>query len=140
MERILKYIIWTGLIAIPFIPLIINGDYFFPFIVPKTLIFKVIVEIIFLSFLGLAVLKKEYRPKINLIFILFFLYLVAISFSSLLADSFYFSFWSNNERSEGILLLLHLFAYLFILSGFLRRLKDWLFLFEVSFFRDIIGL
>jgi O-antigen ligase len=138
MERILKYIIWTGLIAIPFIPLIINGDYFFPFIVPKTLIFKIIVEIIFLSFLGLAVLKKEYRPKINLIFILFFLYLVAISFSSLLADSFYFSFWSNNERSEGILLLLHLFAYLFILSGFLRRLKDWLFLFEVSFFSSLL--
>ena len=45
------------------------------FIVPKTVVFRVIVEILFLAFLGLAVLKKEYRPKINLVLVLFFLYL-----------------------------------------------------------------
>lgn len=137
-EKVLKYIIWIGIVAIPFIPLIFDGSYFFPFIVPKTLLFRIIVEVIFLAFLWLAVLKKEYRPKINLVFVLFFLYLVFISFSSLLANSFSLSFWSNNERSEGILLLLHLFAYLFVLSGFLRRLKDWLFLFEVSFFSSLL--
>ena len=138
IEKVLKYIVWIGLVAIPFIPLIIDGSYFFPFIVPKTMIFRIITEVIFLAFLGLAVIKKEYRPKINLIFILFFLYIVLVSFSSYLADSFYFSFWSNNERSEGILLLIHLFAYLFVLSGFLRKLKDWLFLFEASFFSSLL--
>jgi len=138
MEKILKYIIWIGLVAIPFTPLIIDGSYFFPFIVPKTMIFRIIVEVMLLAFLGLAVLKKEYRPKINLVLILSFIYIVIVSISSFLADSFYFSFWSNNERSEGILLLLHLFAYLFILSGFLRKLKDWLFLFETSFFSSLL--
>ena len=138
IEKVLKYIIWIGLVAIPFTPLIIDGSYFFPFIVPKTTIFKIIVEIIFLAFLGLAVAKKEYRHKINLVLILSFLYIIIVSLSSFLADTFYFSFWSNNERSEGILLLLHLFAYLFVLSGFLRKLKDWLFLFEVSFFSSLL--
>ena len=138
MERILKCIIWIGLIAIPFTPLIIDGSYFFPFIVPKTLIFKIIIEVMLLAFLGLAVIKKEYRPKINLVLIISFLYIIVVSISSFLADSFYFSFWSNNERSEGIILLLHLFAYLFILSGFLRQLKDWLFLFETSFFSSLL--
>lgn len=137
-EKFLKYIIWVGLIGICFIPLIVKSNYFFPYIVPKTLAFKVIVEIIFLAFLGLAVLKKEYRPKINLVLVLFFLYILTVFASSLLGDSFYFSFWSNNERSEGLLLLLHLFAFLSVLSGFLRKIKDWLIVFEASFLSSIL--
>ncbi len=138
MEKYLKYLIWAGLIGICFIPLIVDGNYFFPFIVPKTLFFKIAAEIIFLAYLGLAVINKDYRPKLNLVLLLFFLYILTVTISSLLANSFYFSFWSNNERSEGILLLLHLFLYLFVLSGFLRRFKDWLVIFEVSFLSSIL--
>jgi len=138
MEKTLKFFIWAGLIGICFIPLLVKSNYYFPFIVPKTLAFRIIVEVLFLAFLGLVVIKREYRPKINLVLILSFLYIVVVFLSSLLADTFYFSFWSNNERSEGLLLLLHLFAYLFVLSGFLRRLKDWLFLFEASFFSSLL--
>src|SRR3989338_8789730 len=137
-EKILKYIIWAGLIGIAFIPLIVNGKYYFPFIVPKTLTFRIIIEVIFLAYLGLAALKKEYRPKFNLVLILFSLYIISVSISSLLAGSFYFSFWSNNERSEGLILLLHLLIYLIILSGFLSRLKDWLIIFEAYFFGSIL--
>jgi len=138
IEKILKYIIWVGLLGICFIPLIIRGGYFFPYIVPKTLAFRIIIEVIFLAFLGLAVIKKEYRPKLNLVLVLFFLYLVTVFASSLLNGTFYFSFWSNNERSEGLLLLLHLFLYLFVLIGFLRRTKDWLVIFEASFLSSIL--
>jgi len=143
-EKILKYIIWAGLVGVCFIPLIVKSNYFFPYIVPKTLIFKIIIEVIFLAYLGLAVIKKEYRPKFNLVSVLFFLYIITVIISSFLADSFYFSFWSNNERSEGLLLLLHLFPFLIILSRFLRGLKDWLIIFEASFlsslFVSLIGL
>jgi len=138
MEKILKYFIWAGLISICFIPLIVKSNYFFPYIVPKTLAFRVITEILFLAYLGLAVVKKEYRPKLNLVLVLFFLYLGSIFLSSILGGSFYFSFWSNNERSEGLLLLLHLFIYLVVLSSFLRRLKDWLLIFEASFLSSIL--
>jgi len=120
-EKILKYTIWAGLIGICFIPLIVKSNYFFPYIVPKTLAFRVIVEIIFLAFLGLAVLKKEYRPKLNLVLVLFSLYIFTVSVSSLIGDSFYFSFWSNNE-----------------LSGFLRKIKDWLVIFEASFLSSLM--
>jgi len=137
-EKILKYIIWAGLIAICFIPLLVRSNYFFPFIVPKTVAFRVIVEIIFLAFLGLAVMKKEYRPKLNLVLVLFFLYITAVFISSILGGSFYFSFWSNNERSEGLLLLLHLFLFLVVLTGFLRRLKDWLIIFEAFFVSGLL--
>jgi len=136
-EKILKFVIWVGLISICFIPLLVRSNYYFPFIVPKTIAFRVIVEILFLAFLGLAVIKKEYRPKINLILVLFFLYLITIFISSALAGTFKLSFWSNNERSEGLLLMTHLFLFLLILSNFLREIKDWIILFEFSFLSSL---
>ena len=137
-EKILKFFIWVGLIGICFIPLLVRSNYYFPFIVPKTLAFRITIEILFLLFLGLAVIKKEYRPKINLVLVIFFLYLITVFLSSALAGTFQLSFWSNNERSEGIILLLHLFAYLFVLSGFLRKIKDWIILFEFSFLSSLL--
>jgi len=137
-EKILKYIIWAGLGTICFIPLIIGQSFYYPFIVPKTLAFRIIIEIIFMAFLALCIINKEYRPKLNLVIIIFFLYLLSVVLSSLLAGTFYDSFWSNNERSEGLLLLLHLFAFLIIASGFLKKLKDWLIVFEASFFSSIL--
>jgi len=138
MEKILKYIVWAGLLGICFIPLIVRSTYFFPYIVPKTLAFRIIIEVIFLAFLGLAIIKKEYRPKLNLVLVLFFLYIISVFISSIAAGSFYFSFWSNNERSEGLLLLLHLFVFLIVLTGFLRRLKDWLIVFETFFISGLL--
>jgi len=137
MKKILKYIIWLGLAGICLTPLIIRGNYFFPYIVPKTIVFRVIVEVIFLAFLVLAVMDKKYRPKLNLAVLLFSLYIVVVSISSILADTFYFSFWSNNERSEGVLLLLHLLMLLIVVSGFLRSFKSWLCLFEISFLSSV---
>jgi len=137
-EKILKFFIWVGLIGICFIPLLVRSNYYFPFIVPKTLAFRIIVEILFLAFLGLAIIKKEYRPKINLILVLFFLYLITVFLSSALAGTFQLSFWSNNERSEGLLLMVHLFLFLLILSNFLRRIKDWIILFEFSFLSSLL--
>jgi len=137
-EKILKFFIWVGLIGICFIPLLVKSNYYFPFIVPKSLAFRIIVEILFLAFLGLAVIKKEYRPKINLILVLFAFYLIAVFLSSALAGTFKLSFWSNNERSEGLLLLIHLFIFLLILSNFLRKIKDWIILFEFSFLSSLL--
>jgi len=138
LEKILKYVIWAGLIAVFFIPLIVRGSFYFPYIVPKTLAFKIIVEVSFLALLILAAIKKDYRPKLNLVLILFFLYLVVVSVSSLINGTFYFSFWSNNERSEGLLLLFHLMLYLIILISFIRRTEDWLILFDASFLGSLL--
>ena len=93
-EKILKYAIWTGLAGIFFIPLIVSSGFYFPYIVPKTLVFKIVTEVLFLLFLGLAVIKKEYRPKLNLVLVLFFLYIATVFISSLINDGFYFSFWN----------------------------------------------
>ena len=133
-----KAVIWSCLAVVLFSPLYLNSHLFFPFIVTKTIAFNIAVEIMFLAFLFLAWRDKDYRLKINLAVILFAGYIVLIFISSLLGDNFYHSFWSNNERSEGIILLLHLFIFLLVLVSFLRKFKDWLLVFELAIFAGFL--
>lgn len=139
MAKTLKFTLWLGLAAVIFTPLIVNGHFFFPFIVPKTLVFYLAVEIMFLAFLALALKDGgQYRLRLNLPIALFGLYLILITLASLLGNDFYHGFWSNNERSEGIFLLLHLWLLLIVLTGFWRKLKDWLYVFDLSFLSSFL--
>lgn len=149
-DKALEYIVWAGLIATCFVPLFVKGTYYFPFVVFKTLIFRVVVAIIFLAYLWLAFKNEKYRIKLSLPLILFGTYIVVVFASSIMGGNFYFSFWGNNERSEGLLLLLHLLIYLIVLIGFLQPLSDadkdnklchtkkWLIIFDASFLCSIL--
>lgn len=133
-----KAVIWLCLGAILFSPLYLNSHLFFPFIVTKTVVFNVATVIMFLAFLVLAWKSDDYKIRINLAVLILAVYILAGIISSALGDNFYRSFWSNNERSEGILLFIHLFLFFVTLSGFFRKLKDWLFVFDLSFFASLI--
>ncbi len=126
VNLIAKSLLWLGLGVIMFVPLFVDGHLFFPFITTKTYIFNTTIEVMLLAYLLLALNNPEYRLRLNLSGGLMALYLVLITIASLAGDYFYHSFWSNNERSEGILLLIHLFIFLLITTGFLRKMKDWL--------------
>jgi O-antigen ligase len=138
IKNILKSTIWVCLGVIIFSPLYINTSLFFPFIVSKTLAFNIAVEVMLLAFLALSFYDKNYRLIINTVVALFGIYLVVSFLSSFLGDNFYRSFWSNNERSEGLLLYMHLFAFLAVLSSFFRKFKDWLNIFDLSFLASIL--
>jgi len=141
---IAKVIIWVCLAVVIFSPLYLNSQVFFPFIVTKTIAFNIAVEVMFLAFLVLSLTRKKegadekYRLKINLVIILFGLYIIWSFITSLIGDSFYRSFWSNNERSEGLLLFLHLFLLLWVVTSFFRRLKDWMVVFDLSFIAGLL--
>jgi hypothetical protein len=57
-------------------------------------------------------------------------YLIILVVASFFGNDFYRSFWSNNERSDGILLLGHLFIFTVVISSFLRTIKEWFYLFD----------
>lgn len=149
LEKILEYIIWLGLAVICLSPLLVSGSYYFPFITFKTLIFKIAVAVVFLAYLALAYINKKYRIKLTLPIILFSLYIVTVFISSLLGGNFYLSFWGNNERSEGLLLLLHLLLFLIVLVGFFQPTEEdlktklhhtgkWLMIFDVFFLVSVL--
>lgn len=131
ISRSLEWLIWGCLGAIFFSVLYIDGRLFFPFITSKTAVFLTATEIMFVAFLFLCWADKKYRLHINSVVVLAATYLVILTVASLFGNDFYRSFWSNNERSDGILLLIHLFLFVLVLTSRFRSIKEWLVVFDI---------
>ncbi len=121
----LRYIVLGGIFIIPFIPFIVNGSLFFPFITGKGFTFRIIVEIIFGLFVVLALVEPKYRPRLNWITKSILLFLAVIFLADLFGENPYKSFWSNYERMEGFVLLVHLGLYYIVLSSILNTKELW---------------
>lgn len=119
---------WTALGAlflIPLTPLVVANSFFFPFITGKAFYFRILVEIAFSAWILLAFLDKEYRPRFSWIGIAVLAFLAWM----LIADSFAINaakaFWSNFERMEGWILVVHLAAFFFAAGAVLRVEEKW---------------
>ncbi len=121
----LKYIILAGLFTIPFVPLIVSPSLFFPFITGKAFIFRLIVEIIFAAWLVLAMRDKSYRPKFSWILGSIFIFLLVIAAADFFAQNPFKAFWSNFERMEGYITLLHLGAFFVVMISVLKTRELW---------------
>lgn len=123
-KNALKWLVFAGLFAVPFIPFLVSSAFFFPFITSKAFAWRIIVEIVFAAWVLLALLDPEYRPKKSLILYAVFGFIVAIGISDLFGAAPVKSFWSNYERMEGFISLLHLGAYFIVISSVFRE-ADW---------------
>lgn len=134
-NNILKYLIYGGLFLIPFVPLVITSSMYFPFITGKNFAFRILTEIIIGLWGVLAVRDAKYRPKLSLVSYAVLAFVAIIA----LADTFgiypYKSFWSNYERMEGLVTLLHLLGLFFVASSILKTEKMW-----SRFFHTSIGV
>jgi len=131
-NNVLKYIIYTGIFAVLFLPLFVPDSMFFPFITGKNFAFRIIVEIIFVSWAILAVRDEAYRPKKSGILLAFVAFVGIIAIADIFGENFYKSFWSNFERMEGLITHLHLLAYLVVISSVLVTGKLWERFFQTS--------
>lgn len=123
-KDVLKKIIFVGLFLIPFVPFLVSGSFFFPFITTKAFVWRFIVETIFVAWAMLALSYPEYRPKLSPLFYAIFAFLVVIGLADLLGVEPLKSFWSNFERMEGYVLLLHLGAF-FLVIGSVFKEENW---------------
>ncbi len=111
LNRILQWVCIVGLFALAFVPLLVSNNLFFPFITGKGFYFRIITEIIFGSWLILAVTNTKFRPKNSWLGWAAVL-VVAIMFIADLHSQYpYKSFWSNFERMEGWVTFAHLLGY-----------------------------
>ena len=67
LQNIYFKIIEYGVYLALFTPLIFFREYFFPFVVPKTIFFRIVIDIIFIAYVLLAISSSKYRPKISLL-------------------------------------------------------------------------
>ncbi|MDO8424291.1 MAG: O-antigen ligase family protein, partial [bacterium] len=123
-KNTLKPIIYTGLFLIPFIPFLVSSSFFFPFITTKAFAWRIIVEVVFAAWLLLALRAPEYRPKKSVIFYALALFLAVVGLSDLLGVAPVKSFWSNYERMEGFISLIHLGMFFLVISSVFKE-ADW---------------
>lgn len=121
----LYYVALAGLFAVPFLAFVVSNSLFFPYITGKNFGFRIIVEIVTAIWLVLMITGKEYWPKRNLILYAVVAFVVVMGLATYFSDNPYKSFWSNFERMEGYVTLLHLLFYFITLTCLLKTEKLW---------------
>lgn len=125
VDRALRNVIVGGIFLLPFLPLIVADGLFFPFITGKNFFFRSVVEILLALWAILALRNPEYRPRLSGITISVAVFVAVIALADLFGDNFFKSFWSNFERMEGLLMLLHVVAYFLITATVLQTERLW---------------
>ncbi len=120
-KQALRGVILTGLFLIPFVPFLVSGSLFFPFITTKAFVWRFIVEIIFGAWAILALSYPEYRPKKSPLLYAIGAFLLIIGLADIFGVEPLKSFWSNFERMEGYVLLLHLGAFFLVISSVFKE-------------------
>ncbi|MDC1205235.1 O-antigen ligase family protein [Candidatus Pacebacteria bacterium] len=125
MKDFLKGIVYVGLFAIPLIPLIVTDSMFFPFITGKNFTFRIIVEVVFGAWVLLALLDKMYRPRFSWIWAGTSAFLLVMFFANLFGEYSLKSFWSNFERMDGYVTLVHFYLLFVVLGSTFKDKKIW---------------
>ncbi|MCD5381266.1 MAG: O-antigen ligase family protein [Candidatus Pacebacteria bacterium] len=132
MKDIMKVVVYAGLFAVPFLTLYVANDYFFPYITGKNFGFRIIIDVVFAAWVILALYEVKYRPKISGIVWSFGALLVIMFFANLFGVHPRSSFWSNFERMDGYVSLVHTFLYMLVLGSVLSTKQQWKYLLNTS--------
>lgn len=132
INKILRYSLIGGIFLIPFIPLIVSSQMFFPFITGKNFSFRILVEIIFGVWLLLALRDTSYRPRFTWLTVSVIAFVGIIAVADIFGENAFKSFWSNFERMEGLVALIHLAMYFFAAAAVLNTEKLWSYFFNTT--------
>ncbi len=141
MHKLEKGLLWAvkiGLWALPILPLYVSGSMLFPFITGKNFAFRIIVEILFVIWAGLAVIYPHFRPKLTALVKAVTLFIAVVFFADVFSPNPYRSLFSNYERMEGFMMLGHLYLYFLMLVSVFKTRRDWLIFFNVSIVASVL--
>lgn len=143
LEKILLFGIKIGTFLILLTPLVLSPMSIYPSVFPKTIYFRILVEILLFFYILLILFcdTKKYLPKVSPIFISVLIFIEILALSTLKSINPWRSFWGTMERMEGFLTLFHLFIFFLILVSVFREKKDWLNFLKFTVFLSIpIGI
>ena len=129
-----KYLIILALLT----PLIISNFTLFPYITGKSIAFQILVEVALIYYIWLLYLNKKrtgcfnYLPQLNLFSWTLIIFLLILILNNIFSVDPYYSFWSKQERMEGLFNLFHFFAFFFIIASVIKEKEDWFKIFNVT--------
>lgn len=138
IERGLRGLILAGIFALPFLVLVVSHELFFPFITGKNFLFRVLVEIMAGAWIALALVSPVYRPKKTWMLAAFAAFVLVMALADIFGVNPFKSIWSNFERMEGLVTLVHLFVLFVITSSILTTEKLWRRFWETSIVVSVI--
>ncbi|OHA06848.1 MAG: hypothetical protein A2934_00610 [Candidatus Sungbacteria bacterium RIFCSPLOWO2_01_FULL_47_10] len=131
LQNVYIWLIRIGLFIVPFLSLYISSDMLFPYITGRNFSFRIITEIVFVLWVGLAVLNTEYLPKPSKLLLTVFAFVGVVGLADALGVNPYRSFFSNYERMEGFMMIFHMALYFLVLTSVFKTKKEWLWYFGV---------
>lgn len=111
-KSVIRFITLLALFLIPLFPIVVSTSLFFPYITGKAFLFRILVEVAFAGWVILACLDSKYRPRLNGITIGATVFALVAIVADLLGVNPVRSIWSNFERMEGWLVIVHLWMFL----------------------------
>jgi O-antigen ligase/tetratricopeptide (TPR) repeat protein len=124
MTKTAQWVALGTLFLIPFIPLYVSGDLFFPYITGKGFAFRILVEVALAAWIILALSNKDYRAQFSWPLVFFKVFVLWILIADLFAVNPHKALWSNFERMDGWVTLIHLYIF-GVVVGSLFVLKDY---------------
>lgn len=125
MKSVSRWTVIIALFTIPFLPLYVSNESFFPFITGKGFAFRILVEIAFVAYVVLAAIDKRYRPRFSWVLVIFTVFVAWIALADVLGVNVHKALWSNFERMDGFVTLVHLYALFIVSSAFLPVERLW---------------
>ncbi len=136
--RVLRWALIIGVCLVPFISFVVADgvhfptNLFFPYITGKNFTFRIVVEIMLALYVLLAIREPKYRPRSSHLMWAFGAFVVWMAIATIFSVDPSKSFWSNYERMDGYITLVHIFALFVIASTVLTVEKWWEKFFQVS--------
>jgi O-antigen ligase/tetratricopeptide (TPR) repeat protein len=125
IENLNMWAIKSLLYLIPLLPFFYSTSLVFPYITGKNFAFRIMVEFAAVLWTGLIFTNNKYRPDRSIITYSLLIFVFIVGLADLLGVNPYNSFWSNYERMEGYITILHLLLYFLILNSVMRTRRDW---------------
>ncbi len=136
------YLRWgtlTALFATLFVPFIVAvggvwPNLFFPYITGKNFAFRILIEVAVLLYILLALKEPKYRPRASVLFWTVLAFVGWMAVATILSVDPVKSFWSNFERMEGYVGLLHMLVWFVVAGAMLSADKLWNWFWNTSIF------
>ena len=124
-DRLSSYVTWGIALVLVAVPLVFWHGVFFPHTFIKTIVFYVLMELLFAMWIVLAVARQEYRPRFSAVMGAFLLFLVCMGIASYSGINDSKSVWSEYERMMGFITWLHAGAFFLVLSSVVQKDAQW---------------
>lgn len=127
IDKALEYVTKGALLATFVIPtFIVIETFFFPFVTGRVYYFRLFVEISLFFWLILIARKPEFRPRLRSPLILgLLLFTLGLLVTAFFGVDITHSFFSNIERSDGLVQYIHWVLYFLMIASTFRTLREW---------------